>query len=222
MRKAEDGPKRKHRWPAVTSPIYKPYVIAIGQLAVAWNALHESLALLFIELLANGRAYPATDIWNAAAFDRPKRQLIRALLRTIDSKYPARLRMKVDLEWFLTEIDKVEDARNDAIHAPLTFTPKSGALHSLPIDGTAGKPSVVPSTAFDNRRAIKLLNKDLLTEFRWCRDMSVALSKYAGELYDAIAATPCGSDSWPARPALPNRGGSRKRAGNQRSSRVTG
>ena len=89
----------KRRWPAITGPVYKPYVIAIGQLTLAWNELHESLALLFIELLANGRAYPATDIWNAAAFDRPKRLLLKSLLRTVDRRYPAKPRMKGDLEW---------------------------------------------------------------------------------------------------------------------------
>jgi hypothetical protein len=36
----KDGIKRKRRWPGVTNPIYKPYVVAIGQLALAWNELH--------------------------------------------------------------------------------------------------------------------------------------------------------------------------------------
>lgn len=217
VRKTKDGPKRRRHWPKATNPIYKPYVIAIGQLALAWNELHESLALLFIELLASGRAYPATDIWNAVAFDRPKRQLIRSLLRTLDGEYPAKPRMKADLEWFLTEIDKVEDARNDAIHAPLTFEPKSPA--HLPVDGnTIARTKIVPSTAFDNRRALKLLNKELLTEFRWCRDMSIALSKHASEIYEAIAANPRESGEWPARPVLPNRGSSGKR----RSARTSG
>jgi hypothetical protein len=72
----QKSPEKRRRH-AVTSQVYKPYVMAIGQLALAWNELHESLALLFIELLASGRAYPATDIWNAATFDRPKRQLIK-------------------------------------------------------------------------------------------------------------------------------------------------
>jgi hypothetical protein len=119
--------------------------------------------------------------------------------------------MKGDLERFSVEIDKVEDARNDAIHAPLTFMPKPGAQHSSAADGAMiAKTKIVPSTAFDNRRAVKLLNKELLTEFRWCRDMSIALSRYAGDIYDAIAANPRDSDVWPARPTLPNRGQARK------------
>ncbi len=221
--RAKDSSKRKRRWPGVTDPIYKPYVVAIGQLALAWNELHESLALLFIELPASGRPYPATDIWNAVGFDRPKRQLIRSLLRALHAEYPAKPRMKADLEWFLTEIDKVEDARNDAIHAPLTFEPKPRVQYFMSVTGgTTARTKIVPSTAFDNRRALKLLNKELLTEFRWCRDMSIALSKHASEIYDAIAANPRESNAWPARPTLPNRGGGRKRADKQRSSRASG
>jgi hypothetical protein len=207
----QKSPEKRRRH-AVTSQVYKPYVIAIGQLALAWNELHESLALLFIELLANGRAYPATDIWNAATFDRPKRQLIKSLLRTANLKYPAKPLLKTDLEWLLAQTDKVEDARNDAVHAPLTFTSEGAALSILTSGGNKKVPvtitvnRVVPSTAFDNRRAMKLLNKDLLTEFRWCRDMSLSLTEYVGEVYEAIAANPPGSDAWPTRPALPSRG----------------
>jgi len=209
------------RWPAITAPVYRPYVIAIGQLALAWNQLHESLALLFIELLANGRAYPATDIWNSPTFDRPMRLLLKSLLRTIDRRYPSKLRMTADLEWVLAEIDKVEDARNDAVHSPLTVTPEGEVLGIL-IPGREDKVrlsvtvnKVVPRIAFDNRRALKLLNKDLLTEFRWCRDMSLALNEYVGAVYEAVAANPAESDAWPSRPPLPNRGVQKKRNANQ-------
>lgn len=208
-------PEHNQRWPAITAPIYKPYVVAIGQLALAWNQLHEALALLFIELLANGHAYPATDMWNAAAFDRQKRLLLKSLLRTVDLKYPAKLQMKADLEWTLVEIDKVEDARNDAVHSPLTVTPEGKVLGMLTADGkqvrvpvTINK--VVPSAAFDNRRALKLLNKDLLSEFRWCRDMSLTLTEYVGDVYQSVAANPSESAAWPARPSLPNRNSKKK------------
>jgi hypothetical protein len=184
-------------------------------LALGWNALHESLALLFIELLANGRAYPATDLWNAATFDRPKRQLLKSLLRTVERKYPSKPRMRIDLEWLLIEIDKVEDARNDAIHAPLTFTPKRAVsgIRSAGSDrqGRVTVERIMPSTAFDNRRAVKLLNKDLLTEFRWCRDMCLSLNEYLGEVYETVAANPPDSNAWPVRPALPKRSMMKKR-----------
>jgi hypothetical protein len=69
--------KKAYRRETFAGRRYKPYALAIGQLTLAWNGLHEDLALLFIELLAKGRAYPATDLWNSAAFDRPKRAMLR-------------------------------------------------------------------------------------------------------------------------------------------------
>lgn len=205
----------RQRWPAITSSVYKPYVIVIGQLALAWNQLHELLALLFIELLANGKGYPATDIWNAAGLDRARRSLLKSLLRTINQKYPAKPRMKPDLEWLL--IDKVEDARNDAIHAPLTCRPERTVLDILASGGekrtriAVMSHRVIPSIAFDNRRAMKLIDKDLLTEFRWCRDISVILTEYVDKIYEAVAANEPESDAWPHKPVPPNRGMKRKR-----------
>ena len=178
----------------MTDPIYRPYVIAIGQLALAWNDLHESLALLFIELLAQGRGYPATDIWNAVNFDRPKRLLLKAVLRTAEHNHPTkRPRMAQDITWLLGQIDKVEDSRNDAIHSPLTFYDSANELE-------IGK--VRPSVSFENRRALRLVDKDLLSEFRWCRDMSLTLRNFTDDIWISLAAR----DAWPGRPALPNRG----------------
>jgi hypothetical protein len=100
--------------------------------------------------------------------------------------------------WLLDEADKLEDARNDSIHSPLASFAADNiwAQHQ----GIVGR--IVPSVAFGNRRAIKLARKDLLTEFRWCRDASLTLRDFAGEIYEAVAAR----TAWPDRPSLPNRG----------------
>jgi hypothetical protein len=177
---------------------YRPYVIALGQLALAWNDLHEDIALLFIELLANGRAYPATDIWNSANFDRPRRAMLKAVIGTQDDRFKRCPKLAEDVTWLLDEADKLEDARNDAIHSPLTtFTP----------DNFGSIDHIAPSLAFDNRRAMKLARKDLLTEFRWCRDASLVLRDFAEQIYEAVAAR----TAWPDRPSLPNRGQKKRR-----------
>jgi hypothetical protein len=195
-------PQRRPKIERFTGRNFRPYVNAIGQLALAWNDLHESLALLFIELLAKGRAYPATDVWNSAVHDRPKRMLIRAVLRTWKSEDAKFVSLVDDVTWLLDQADKVEDARNDAIHSPLVFFDHTNVFAQQ--RGWAGK--VMPSLAFGNKRAGKLRDKDLLTEFRWCRDAAVALREYASQLYEAVAAP----IPWPDRPALPNRGHQRK------------
>lgn len=186
---------------------FRPYVNALGQLALAWNDLHESLALLFIELLASGRAYPATDIWNSAINDRPKRSMIRAILKTWKAPSGHDQKVVEDIIWLLDEADKIEDARNDAVHSPLVFFSPNNWFAQT--QGLAGK--VSPSLAFGNRRAQKLKNKDLLTEFRWCRDAAVVLRDYASAIYEAVAAPV----PWPKRPLLPNRGQKKTRPGRQ-------
>jgi hypothetical protein len=191
--------KRKWRTKTFTGRNYRPYVTAIGQLTLVWNDFHEDLALLFIELLSNGCAYPATDIWSSSIYDRPKRAMLRAVIATdwndFDSKYP---KLVPDLTWLLNEADKLEDSRNDIVHSPLVFFGNDNVFAQQ--TGQVGR--TVPSIAFGNRRALKLAKKDLLTEFRWCRDASIVLRDFAGEIYEAVAA--CAA--WPERPSLPNRG----------------
>lgn len=177
---------------------YKPYALAIGQLSLAWNDLHEALALLFIELLANGLVYPAQDIWNAQNFDRPKRTLIRAVIKTNRYKLPNFTDLQEKVTWLLDEADKLEDARNDAIHSPLV----SSKGENLSAIQPASAHRVLPLTAFGNRRALKLGQKELLSEFRWCRQAAITLRDFAHELYDAAAShRPCREI-----PSLPNRG----------------
>lgn len=196
--------KRRRRTETFTGRNYQPYALAIGQLTMAWNDLHEDLALLFIELLANGRAYPAADIWNSSPNDRPKRAMLKAVIATdwddFGSRFP---KLASDLTWLLREADKLEDLRNDAVHSPLIYYGHDNAFAVY--SGKAGR--VLPSVVFGNRRALKLEKKDLLSEFRWCRDAAVILRDFAGSMYSAVAAR----KPWPQRPSLPNRGQKKRR-----------
>jgi hypothetical protein len=81
MRLAGSSKRRRHP-EKFTGRHYRPITTAIGQLALAWNDFHEDLALLFVELLSRGRAFPATDIWSSAIYDRPKRAMLRAVIAT--------------------------------------------------------------------------------------------------------------------------------------------
>jgi hypothetical protein len=52
----------------------KPYATAIGQTALAWNALHDDLASLFWMLLRTDDSLPILAIWNAIDSDRLQRK----------------------------------------------------------------------------------------------------------------------------------------------------
>jgi len=190
---------------------YMPYAITIGQLTLAWNALHETLAMLFFVAIANGRTRSALEIWNSAVYDRPKRAMLKAAVadNVLSDSQP---QFASDVLWLCGEADKLEDSRNSAIHSPLIFHSPSNALSVQ--RGTAGK--VLPLVAFGNPRAMKLHKKDLLTEFRWCRDAAVTLNDFAKSLFFAV-----GSDApWPRRPSLPNRGQRKIRQVAQRPARL--
>ena len=182
---------------------FRPYVMAIGQAAVAWNGLQESLRSLFWTAMGGGWVGIYSTVWYAITNDSAQRDMLRAVARFAGDTAELSERAVSDIEWLLNEIRKVADARNDAIHAPLISW------------GQAGKEVVSADATHGHPRAKKLVDKHLLTEFRWCRDSAVLLSEYALNLDMAI--THPGHPTigrgwpWPQRPKLPNRGQKKER-----------
>lgn len=176
---------------------FRPYVIAIGQAALAWNDLHQRLALLF-ERVSGAELYgTGLAIWNAAPSDRAAREMLRATLPGVPNRwlrgFPA---AQDDIAWLLTEAEKLEDARNNTVHVPLWM-----------VETNTRGTEILPQFLLGHRRANRLLEKDLLTEFRWCRDTALVLRNYAIALRNALTyREPSELFPWPDRPTLPNRG----------------
>src|SRR5208282_17649 len=147
-----------------TDKIFKPYVSAIGELALAWNDLHEKLGWLFYNFVDTGDGL-GYRLWNAPQFDRPKRALLEAAAQSMTSQmhqdYP---RLKDDILWLLKQVDTLEDARNTVIHSPLfasndlALIPDLAAVKDLATVRTVG-----PNIRLQNARALRLAKKDLLT-----------------------------------------------------------
>jgi hypothetical protein len=188
-----------------THPAYGPYVAALGQLALSWNGLHESLSAIFAALLWHEAPGRADALWNSSNLDRPKREMLKAAVVTCPQddlrRWPT---LKDDLLWVMHQTDVLEDARNTAIHSPLfcqiTLTPPDGLTVV-----------VTPGVHRQNPRALRLAKKDLLTEFRWCRDSCMTLSHYVGGIMAVVVWYREYGDNpiilpWPKRPSLPNRG----------------
>lgn len=95
--------------------------------------------------------------------------------------------LRMEIVWCLTEIGKLEDLRNDAIHTPVYENHK-------------GK--IVAWFELGHPRAKGLANKDLLLEFAWFYDAAVVLRQYCGELSGFVGRS---DGSAPTRPKLPNR-----------------
>jgi hypothetical protein len=179
----------------VTNKVFRPYAIALGQLALAWNELHETLALVFCMTMGRGMVNQYLAIWHAIKVDRAQRDILLSAAKAIDgSPYPT---LAADLEWICIKANAVEDARNDALHSPL-FSSRYPSIG----------PSVRPMTGLGHVRAKKLEARDLLNEFRWCRDASQILTKFARDLDLAMSGFGL---SWPDRPAWPNRGQTKRK-----------
>jgi hypothetical protein len=82
---------------------FEPYALAIGQLTLAWNDLHERLANLFWGIMGGGFPDRALGIWNSANFDRARREMLKAAARATTPReadeYP---KMLEDIKWYVT------------------------------------------------------------------------------------------------------------------------
>lgn len=180
---------------SVTHPSFNPYALAIGQLTLAWNDLHVSLAMLFCTVMGGGFSNPALAIWHSLKSDRAQRDMLLAAMSAalLNGEDQA---LSEDIKYICKRADVLEEERNNALHSPLWGIP------AQPSHPTKFGAAVVPVVGLGHIRANKLLGKDLLFEFRWCRDSAIALRDYATRLDFAV----CQGRPLPDRPQLPNRG----------------
>jgi hypothetical protein len=198
---------------------FESYVKAIGQLALAWNSLHEVLGWTF-EIIIAGCIHPvdhnkgvqAREVWNSLNSDRDKRKLLSAATANLTKKERASFPEFVsDVQWILKHADALEDMRNNAVHSPLLLmsSKKGGALMSA-----AKTPDyVVPDWLLGNRRALQLRSsllksRQLLAEFRWCRDSTLICRDFMVHINRAWGSV---GYPWPKKPSLPNRGDQKNR-----------
>src|SRR5262245_46388317 len=164
---------RKHKaWIgyAPTHKSFRPYVVAIGEAAVAWNGLHEAFRCLFTTI-GNDDFPSSAAMWYSLRSDRAQRQLITALARNAYELGQMGAHIFDRIAWLMKQADKLAAVRNDAIHTPLI----------------SSRSDVQPDLRGGHANALNLLNKDLLSEYRWCRDMGVTLTDFCIRLDLAIA-----------------------------------
>jgi hypothetical protein len=103
---------------------FRPYTIAVGQVAMAANDLADKLSGLFWTITGGGYMDVPLAIWNAQPTDRIQQKMLR---ETIKAKFPKgggshdQVRFptaSADLNWLLAEAEKVLNERNNAIHCP--------------------------------------------------------------------------------------------------------
>ena len=177
--------RRRHSWYYVQDARkagFRSYVTAAGQASLQWNVLHESMGLLFVTLMGGGFMNQFAAVWSSAPSDRAKRAMLIAALDSrqemIGPDISAHDKQKAALIKYLCgQTNELENKRNDIVHAPL-----ANVHHAHPVSGTA-----LPDTLLGNVRAKSLEGKDLLKEFRHCRDYARILGQLARDLDFAIS-----------------------------------
>lgn len=187
---------------------FRPYVMAIGQTALAWNDLHEWLGRLFSPFVKGPDRMNGFAIWQSQRVDRSKRELLRAAASAATEQFEeAWPRLIPDILWICKETEALEDTRNNVVHAPLQLLLD---VAKIPDEKSQrafiAASEVAPFDMGENFRAKRLVAKDILLEFRWCRDRLLALRNFTASVDTAWEKTL----PWPDRPTLPTREDTRK------------
>lgn len=185
-----------------THKAFLPHVTALGQLALAWNGLHEVLAFLFCHAMGAGYSNHFLTVWHALKVDRAQRDILLAAVKTTPLAVPPP-KFAEEIRWICERADVLEDARNDALHSPL-WAQKSGPNNTV----------VGPMVGLGHVRAQELLQKHLLSEFRWCRDAAMLLHDFA---YDIDLSLSDHTRPWPKRPAWLARGQTKRQSAHRRT-----
>lgn len=168
------------------------------------------MGLLFATLLGieHEEGSTAWALWNSVKFDRPKRELLSAAKENLTREAFAEWSPKAEAEirWLIDRVNALEDDRNNVVHSPLLYVGDSSEAKEA-----GRKPYVAPVFIFGNQRAMRLADKDLMTEFRYVRDAAAILAKYTSDMERTLANDSRGQISWPKRPSLPNRGQKKSR-----------
>jgi hypothetical protein len=95
------------------------YALTVGKVVRAWNHLQERLGQLFSTIL--GTDYSVTSaVWYSSDSDRTQQGMLRAAIGEMHSeRWPQQPKAKDDLRWLVTEVGKLTDHRNNAIHTPV-------------------------------------------------------------------------------------------------------
>lgn len=205
------SPIVRHRF---NEPHFKPYAAAIGELILAWNDLHERLAMLFAQAMVSANVKQSLAIWHKTRADMTKRNLLDAAIKTLsESELKGRPKVVKEIAWILTTTKDLEGLRDDSVHGPLHALPKSiFEMDKILAEGNIFGLTVRPNNFFGNTRAQRLNEKatSLLRDFKYAKQRILILRDYAIAIDTAWANVQI---PWPDRPELPDRNSSRKYKG---------
>ena len=148
---------------------------ALGHVSLAWTRLHEILAMLFGLLLRPVPEERANAIWHSIKSDRSQRDMLSALA---DAALPADSEARKAIKWARDNLSSLENARNDALHAPYVL------IH----DEERG-PTMVANEVTGNKRAANLSGRELGVELESYKKNVTAVADYLWEVVRRLSAS---------------------------------
>src|SRR5207302_393060 len=120
---------------------------------LAWNDLHERLGMIFWGAMGGGFRDKPIGVWAVITNDRSKRLMLKAAVAGFTAEEKARRPHAVEeINWILSQAEKLETARNYTVHAPLTAAP-SALRKALKLIHAADIEPVMPDEMLLNPRA---------------------------------------------------------------------
>ena len=144
-------------------------MLALGEAAVGWTGLHEVLAMLFRVVSRIPEDAVSNSIWHEVKNDRFQRDMLLAAARRSHELKLISTQLFREIEWLLKHTTEIATLRDNILHSPIIASPTGVRAYNS-----------------GHARAKNLVNKDLLSEFRWCRDISMSLNRFALNLYKAM------------------------------------
>jgi hypothetical protein len=180
----EDQPEEN-----IGQTLWDEHALACGRIALAWNALQETLAELYADLFERSNWKLAIASWHSLVSDAAQQEMLRSVAK---EKYGKDSRAYTEINWMLERTKQHSShQRNFGVHTPFMILRK--------LDQTT---HVLPHAHAGNRRAAALSDKDVLKEFATFEQELRKLTSFAMGLTFVLSPVRSGPESWPERPQL--------------------
>lgn len=168
--------------------VYKEYARTLGEVVLAWNNLHEALGVIFSSATGIPNRLLSDAMWYSCGTDRAQREMLKAMLEKDVIGHFICAPVRSEVIWILKQVDRIEDKRNDLIHAPVYYLS----------DGLASR----FAWGHGHKRAKKLYKTNPIEECKWLYSSIEILRNYAFHLFSQN--NNC-EDAQYKRPIMPNR-----------------
>jgi hypothetical protein len=158
-----------------TDDLYAETASLVGNVAIQWNSLCETLGNIFVTLVANENRDRGYVAWHSLKSDRSQREMIEGVVKHM---LPEKSKLREEFHWMFGRINSLENDRNNIVHSPyaVLFTDKSPDRHG------DFELAMIADTTTGHRRAENLRGKVIRSECEMVARRIASINVYAMKL----------------------------------------